>query len=82
MLVALFFYRPSPLLVILGIIAAPHVWKAIKFNPQAPENQRYYAAAASTRLEYAVLYLGLAAFLAIMGFEVHEQLEALHSGRL
>ncbi|MCC6467152.1 MAG: site-2 protease family protein [Alphaproteobacteria bacterium] len=82
MLVALFFYRPSPLLVILGIIAAPQVWKAIKFNPQAPENQRYYAAAASTRLEYAVLYLGLAAFLAIMGFEVHEQLEALHSGRL
>jgi Zn-dependent protease len=81
MLIALFFYRPSPLLVILGLIAAPQVWKAIKFDPQSPENQRYYAAAVSTRLEYAVMYLGLAAFLAIMAFEVHESLESIHSGR-
>ncbi len=80
-LAALFFYRPSPLLLILGIIAIPHLAKAFKFDPEAPENQRYYAASAATRLEYAILYLGLAGFLAIMSFEVHQSIEALDSVR-
>jgi len=80
-LVALFIWRPSPLLVLMALIAAPRVWAAIKFDPKAPENQAYYSVAPGKRLEYAVYYLGLAAFLAVMSFDVHGMLESLHVSR-
>lgn len=73
LLVGLFFWRPSPLLILMAILAAPKVIEAIKgFN--SPEQQAYYLADAETRLSYALLYLGLAAFLAIMCHELHAQL--------
>ena len=71
-LVALFFLRPSPMLILVGILAAPQVLKAWKFDPQAPENTAYYQTTAETRLTYAIYYLGLTAFCAIMSHEVHE----------
>ena len=78
-LVALFFYRPSPLLALMAIIAAPQVVKAWRFDPAAPENARYYAASAETRLTYAVFYVGLAAYLAIMAHDVHEMLAGVRA---
>ena len=80
-LVALFFYRPSPLLILMALIAAPHVWKAIKFDPNAPENAAYYTVPAAKRLEYAVWFIGLAAFLAIMSHDVHEMLQGVRASR-
>jgi Zn-dependent protease len=74
-LIALMIYRPSPLLIIIGIIAIPQLIKAWKYDPQAPGNIAYYNVAAETKMEYGVLYLGLAALLAIMSYEVHEMLE-------
>src|SRR5204863_1598979 len=59
-LIALFFYRPSPLLIIVAILAAPQVWKALRYDPSAPENVAYYGVALATRLQYGALYLGLA----------------------
>lgn len=79
LLVGLFFWRPSPLLILMALIAAPQVWKAIKFNPHAPENQAYYTVTPAKRLEYSVYYLGLAAFLAAMSYDVHLSLEQLHA---
>lgn len=64
-LVALFFWRPSPLLVLMALLAAPQVVKAFRYDPHDPENARYYAVPTGKRLEYAAWYLGLAAFLAI-----------------
>lgn len=81
LLVGLFFWRPSPLLILMAVLAAPHVWKAFKFDPRAPENAAYYTVAPAKRLEYAAYYLVLAAFLAVMCFDVHEMLEALHARR-
>ena len=80
-LVALFFYRPSPLLILMALIAAPQVWKAINFDPNAPENAAYYTVPAAKRLEYAVWFIGLAAFLAIMSHDVHEMLQAVRASR-
>jgi Zn-dependent protease len=77
-LVGLFFWRPSPLLVLMAAIAAPQVWKAFKFDPNAPENAAYYSVASEKRLEYAFYYLALAGFLAVMCYEVHEMLEQMH----
>ncbi len=81
MLVALFFYRPSPLLILMALIAAPQVWKAIKFDPNAPENAAYYTVPTAKRWEYAIWYIGLAAFLAIMSHDVHEMLQGVRASR-
>jgi len=77
MLLALFFYRPSPLLVLMAIMAAPQVMQAWRHNPNAPENRPYYGAALEHRVQYAVYYLALAAFLAIMSHELHQTLQGM-----
>jgi hypothetical protein len=77
-LLGLFFYRPSPLLILMAIMAAPQVMQAWRHDPSAPENRAYYGVAAEHRLQYAVYYIGLAAFLAVMSHEVHETLQTLH----
>lgn len=73
LLIALFLWRPSPLLVLMAILAAPQVMQALR-GFSAPEQQAYYLADAETRTSYAALYLGLAGFLAVMCHELHAQL--------
>jgi len=73
-LVALFLWRPSPLLVLMAVLAAPQIIKAWNFDPQAAENAAYYSVAPAKRFEYALYYVALAAFLAVMSFELHEML--------
>ena len=75
-LVAIFFWRPSPLLILMALLAAPQVLKALRYDPRDPENARYYAVTVAQRLQYGAWYLGLAAFLAVMSFELHETLSA------
>ncbi len=75
-LAALFFWRPSPLLILMALLAAPQVVKAFRYDPSHPDNARYYAVSTAKRLEYGIWYLGLAAFLAIMSYELHETLIA------
>jgi Zn-dependent protease len=69
-LVGLFFWIPSPLLVLIAILALPQMWSVLT-NRQALDS-RYYQTARAVRVEYAVQYLALAGFLAIMAFEAHE----------
>ena len=76
-----FFWQPSPLLILMAVLAAPQVWKAIKFDPAAPENQAYYSVELGKRLEYATYYLVLAGFLAVMSYEAHGTLEHMHARR-
>lgn len=73
LLVGLFFWRPSPLLILMAILAAPKVMEALRGFKSA-EQQAYYLTDAETRLSYAVLYLGLAGFLAVMCHELHAEL--------
>lgn len=79
-LVALFFYRPSPMLVLVGLLAAPQVLRAWKYDPKAPENVAYYATSLETKLTYGLLYVALAGFTAVMSYDVHEMLAAVHAG--
>ena len=76
LLVALFLWRPSPLLILMALLAAPQLIKAWNFDPQAPENAAYYSVAPAKRFEYALYYVTLAAFLAVMSYEVHEMLKS------
>lgn len=71
---ALFWYRPSPMLLIIAVLAAPQVWQALTYRRDSAEAQTYYAVGASVRWRYGLIYVVLTAFLALATFEVHEQL--------
>lgn len=75
-LIALFVWRPSPMLVLMALLAAPQVWKALKYRADSDEARGYYAVPAAKKWEYALIYLGLAGFLAVMTYDVHAMLEA------
>ncbi|MGC2781137.1 MAG: site-2 protease family protein [Bradyrhizobium sp.] len=74
MLLALMLYRPSPMLIIIAILASPQLMKAWRYDPNAPENVAYYGTTLQTKIEYAGTYLALAALLAVMTYDVHEML--------
>jgi len=76
LLAALFFYRPSPMLIMIGIMAYPQIKAAIWGNPNLPPN--YYEVPRETRINYGVMYLGLVLFLALMSFDVHELINPAH----
>jgi len=77
MLVALFLWRPSPMLILIAIMAWPQLWKAWKYRSDSPEAQTYYAVPTAVKWEYGTYYLALAGFLAVMTHDVHEMLNAL-----
>jgi Zn-dependent protease len=72
---ALFFYRPSPMLILFGFLAAPQVMKAIRYRADSEEAKTYYAVPTKVKWEYALWYIALAGFLAIMTHDVHEMLQ-------
>src|SRR5512142_2364680 len=75
LLVGLFIYKPSPMLILIGILALPQLKAALqKDNGAADLPEGYYDTDVSTRVNYGVFYLGLACFLAIMSFELHQAL--------
>lgn len=77
LMLVLMFYRPSPVLVIVAIMAFPQFLKAWNYDPKAPENVAYYGVPLQTKLEYGGLYLALTAYLGVMTYEVHDMLSGL-----
>ena len=75
-LAGMFFYHPSPLLLLMAILAIPQVWRTLR-GGGSEEEAAYYVAKPETRLMYALYYLGLIAFLALMTDGVHEMLGSL-----
>jgi Zn-dependent protease len=80
-LVALFFWRPSPMLILMALLAAPQLLKAIRYKSDSEEAQTYYAVSSATRFEYGFYYLALAGFLAVMTHDVHEMLRGVAAVR-
>jgi len=74
MLAAMFLWRPSPMLVLVAIMALPQLTRAFKYDPTLPENAAYYGTSTETKVTYGAYYLALAAFLAVMSYEVHQML--------
>jgi len=72
-LIGLLFYRPSPLLILIAIMAAPQVWKVIRGH-ETDEERAYYVTSGQTRLNYGLTYIALAGFLAIMCHELSLEL--------
>jgi Zn-dependent protease len=63
-LVALAFLYPSPILILVLVFGAIESWRRWK-GRKTPASQAYYAIAGRTRALVAVVYLGLAAALAV-----------------
>lgn len=78
-LIGVFLWRPSPMLIIIALMAAPQLMKAWKYDASAPENQIYYAISNQTRFSYAAYYVLLTGFLAVMTHDVYEMLQAAHA---
>jgi Zn-dependent protease len=76
-LVGLFFWRPSPMLILMALLAGPQLLKAMRYKSDSEEAKTYYATSAATRFEYGFYYLALAAFLAVMTHDVHEMLRGV-----
>ncbi|HEY4373088.1 MAG TPA: site-2 protease family protein [Burkholderiales bacterium] len=74
LLAALFFWKPSPMLILIAIIAAPQVWAVLK--NRGMQDAAYYQVAPAVRYSYAAYYLLLAAGLALMAYEVKQVLPA------
>jgi hypothetical protein len=74
MLLALMLYSPSPMLLIVAVLAFPQLMQAWRYDPKAPENIAYYGVAPQTKLEYGAAYLALTGFLAVMTYELHEMI--------
>ncbi len=71
-IIGLFIWRPSPMLLMLAILFIPKVIEALKNKDF--EKSAYYMANRATRINYAVQYLMLALFLSITVFMIHEKM--------
>jgi Zn-dependent protease len=74
-MLAMMFYRPSPLLILIAIMAIPALKQAWNYDPEAEENRAYYSASPAVKIEYGLFYLGLVAFLAVMTDATHEMIQ-------
>ena len=70
----LFLARYNPLIIVLALMSLPRIisgWKA------KPEDSPYYQATTADRWKFGAAYLGLAAFLAVLGYSVHSYLSTI-----
>ena len=74
LLIALFMWRPSPMLVLIALIAAPQLMASLRGNASRPAG--YYDIPLATRVNYGCGYLGLVCVLALLTFELHGVLQA------
>lgn len=72
-LVAVFAWRPGPLLLIIAVLALPQFWATLT-------KQRLQPPSTMTRAQqfgFGLQYLGLLVTLALMAFDAHDRLEGL-----
>jgi len=74
---ALLWFHFSMILLLIAILAFPHVMAALRFDKNHPANQAYYDVSPRVRWEYGLLYVGLIAFLAFMTNDLDRQLDGV-----
>jgi Zn-dependent protease len=81
-LVGAFLLSPSPMFLMILLLLAPTIYVALRgaWRGEAPaHNPRYYEVPLDARVRYASYYVLLLAFLCVMTFRTHEQIEAARS---
>ena len=71
---ALLWFRFSPIMLVIAILAVPHVMTALRYDRNSPQAQSYYAVSPRVRWEYGFFYVVLVGFLAMMTNDVSQQL--------
>ena len=71
LLLVLFFYLKSPMLLLIALLAIPQLVAAWRNEVPVGANPDYYSVSTEQRAIYALWYLGLTALLAVMSYEVH-----------
>jgi Zn-dependent protease len=74
MLVGLFAWNPSPMLLLVALLAAPQLASTLGKGQRDHPVPGYYQVPWRARVEYGVWYLGLTATLGILSFNLHNQL--------
>ena len=64
----------SAILLIVAILAAPHVFAALRMDSRSADTQAYYDVSPRVRWEYGLIYVGLIAFLAYMTNDLDREL--------
>ena len=77
LLVALFLWRPSPMILLIVVFAFPSIVSAWRGTWREHVPDGYYEQPVAVKVKYGALYLGLAGFLAAMSHEVHGMLGTL-----
>ena len=76
LLVALFFWQPSPMYLLIAVLAFPKFWQALTGRGL---ETAYYDTPAATRFNYGLAYVGLVAYLGAMTWSLHEQLGGIRA---
>jgi Zn-dependent protease len=75
LLAGLFFLHPSPMLLLVAVMAYPQLLQAWQhFRHGAGDSATYYAASWNDRVNYGAMYLGMLAFLSMMTYSLHNEL--------
>lgn len=69
-----FWIHPSPLLILIGILAVPQLIAAWRHGQAGADNAGYYVVSLENRILYGLFYIGLVVFLALMSYELHNML--------
>jgi len=75
-LLSVWVFWPSPMLVLVALLAAPQIIAAWRYDPAAPENRVYYGVSWRTRILWTLLYIGLVVILALLIAEVNAVMRA------
>jgi len=67
----------SMILLLVAILAGPHVFAALNMGKRDAQAQQYYAVSPRVRWEYGLIYVGLIAFLAYMTNDVDRELQGI-----
>ena len=73
-LIGLWAYWPSPILILVSVLAIPQLLKAWRYDPNDPANRAYYGVPLAIRAQWSLLYIGLVIVLALFIQQSHELL--------
>ena len=65
-----FLWRPSPMLIVVAMLAFPQLVKAFRYSKHT-DGAEYFEVGPEHRLTYSIYYIGLTGFVAMMTFELH-----------
>jgi Zn-dependent protease len=77
MLIGLFIWKPSPMIILIGLFALPQLWNA--FTNRSLLESQYYQVPNNIKVNYAIQYLALVIFLTVLTIETHDSLSSVRS---